>query len=92
MNGPEHMIEFFHGYTYSGNPIACAAALATLDTYKEEGLLTRAAELADYWADALHSLKDCPNVIDIRNIGLIGAHRAGARSPASRPSAPSRPS
>ncbi|MBB2696776.1 aspartate aminotransferase family protein [Rhizobium phaseoli] len=73
MTGPEHMIEFFHGYTYSGNPIASAAALATLDTYKEEGLLTRAAELSDYWADALHSLKDCPNVIDIRNTGLIGA-------------------
>ncbi|MBX5159927.1 MULTISPECIES: aspartate aminotransferase family protein [unclassified Rhizobium] len=73
MNGPEHMIEFFHGYTYSGNPIASAAALATLDTYKEEGLLTRAAELSDYWADALHSLKDCPNVIDIRSTGLIGA-------------------
>ncbi|MGV1789351.1 omega-aminotransferase AptA [Rhizobium sp. A37_96] len=73
MQGPEHMIEFFHGYTYSGNPIASAAALATLDTYKEEGLLTRAAELFDYWADALHSLKDCPNVIDIRNTGLIGA-------------------
>ena len=73
MNGPEHMIEFFHGYTYSGNPIACAAALGTLDTYKEEGLLTRAAELASYWEDGLHSLKDCPNVIDIRNVGLIGA-------------------
>ena len=73
MQGPAHMIEFFHGYTYSGNPIASAAALATLDTYKEEGLLTRAAELSDYWADALHSLKDCPNVIDIRNTGLIGA-------------------
>jgi beta-alanine--pyruvate transaminase len=73
MSGPEHMIEFFHGYTYSGNPIACAAALGTLDTYRDEGLLTRAAELASYWADALHSLKDCPHVIDIRNIGLIGA-------------------
>ncbi len=73
MNGPEHMIEFFHGYTYSGNPIASAAALATLDTYKEEGLLTRGEELAPYWEDALHSLKGEPNVIDIRNIGLIGA-------------------
>ncbi|MDI7860813.1 aspartate aminotransferase family protein [Rhizobiaceae bacterium n13] len=73
MNGPEHMIEFFHGYTYSGNPIACAAALGTLDTYKDEGLLTRAAELASYWEDGLHSLKDCPHVIDIRNLGLIGA-------------------
>jgi beta-alanine--pyruvate transaminase len=73
MNGPEHMIEFFHGYTYSGNPIASAAALATLDTYKEEGLLTRGAELAPYWEEALHSLKGEPHVIDIRNIGLVGA-------------------
>ncbi|MBZ9675819.1 aspartate aminotransferase family protein [Mesorhizobium sp. ES1-1] len=73
MTGPEHMIELFHGYTYSGNPIACAAALGTLDTYKEEGLLTRGEELAPYWEDALHSLKGEPNVIDIRNIGLIGA-------------------
>ena len=73
MNGPEHMIEFFHGYTYSGHPVACAAGLATLDIYKEEGLLTRGAELAPYWEDALHSLKGLPHVIDIRNIGLIGA-------------------
>ncbi len=73
MSGPEHMIEFMHGYTYSGNPMAAAAALGTLATYKEEGLLTRAAELAPYWQEALHSLKDAPNVIDIRNIGLIGA-------------------
>jgi len=73
MNGPEHMIEFFHGYTYSGNPVACAAALGTLDTYKEEGLLTRGAELEGHWADALHSLKGEPHVIDIRNVGLIGA-------------------
>lgn len=73
MQGPEHVIEFFHGYTYSGNPMACAAALATLDTYEEEGLLTRGAEMADYWADALHSLKGTRHVIDVRNIGLIGA-------------------
>ncbi|TPW29042.1 aspartate aminotransferase family protein [Pararhizobium mangrovi] len=73
MNGPEHLIEFFHGYTYSGNPMASAAGLATLETYKEEGLLTRGAELAPYWEDALHSLKDAPHVVDIRNIGLIGA-------------------
>lgn len=73
MTGPEHMIEFFHGYTYSGNPIASAAALATLETYKQEGLLTRGAELADYWQDALHSLRDAPHVIDARNVGLIGA-------------------
>ena len=73
MTGPEHLIEFFHGYTYSGNPIASAAAIATLDTYKEEGLLERGAELAQHWEDALHSLKDAPHVIDIRNIGLVGA-------------------
>jgi len=73
MTGPEHLIEFFHGYTYSGNPIASAAGLATLETYKEEGLLTRGAELAKVWEDALHSLKGEPHVIDIRNIGLVGA-------------------
>jgi len=73
MNGPEHLIEFFHGYTYSGNPIASAAALGTLDTYKEEGLLTRGAEIGAYWEEALHSLRDEPHVIDIRNIGLVGA-------------------
>jgi beta-alanine--pyruvate transaminase len=73
MNGPEHVIEFFHGYTYSGNPIACAAGLGTLDTYKEEGLLTRGAELAPHFEDALHSLKGEPHVIDIRNIGMVGA-------------------
>ena len=73
MTGPENMVELFHGYTYSGNPIACAAALASLDIYERDGLLTRAAELADYWADAVHSLRGLPHVIDIRNLGLIGA-------------------
>jgi beta-alanine--pyruvate transaminase len=73
MNGPEHLIEFFHGYTYSGNPIASAAGLATIETYKEEGLFERAAELAPYWEEGLHSLKGEPHVIDIRNIGLVGA-------------------
>ena len=73
MQGPEHMIELFHGYTYSGNPVASAVGLATLDTYEEEGLLTRAADLSDHWADALHALKGLPHVIDIRNCGLIGA-------------------
>ncbi|WP_430421825.1 aspartate aminotransferase family protein [Methylibium petroleiphilum] len=72
MNGPEHLIEFFHGYTYSGHPLACAAALGTLDTYAEEGLLTRASEMEAYFADALHSLKGLPHVIDVRNIGLVG--------------------
>ncbi|ODT60471.1 MULTISPECIES: aspartate aminotransferase family protein [Paracoccus] len=73
MQGPEHLIELFHGYTYSGNPISCAAAIATLDTYAEEGLLTRAASLETYWQEAIHGLRDHPNVVDIRNMGLIGA-------------------
>ncbi len=73
MNGPEWMIDFFHGYTYSGHPVACAAAIGTLDTYAEEGLLTRAAELAPYWEERVHALKEMPHVIDIRNIGLVGA-------------------
>jgi len=73
MSGPEEAIDFFHGYTYSGHPVACAAAIATLEVYKEEGLLTRASELAPYWEDAVHALKGLPHVIDIRNIGLIGA-------------------
>jgi beta-alanine--pyruvate transaminase len=72
MHGPEHVIELFHGYTYSGHPLACAAALGTLDTYAEDGLLTRATEMQGYFAEALHSLKGLPNVIDIRNIGLVG--------------------
>ncbi|WP_212523903.1 aspartate aminotransferase family protein [Actibacterium sp. MT2.3-13A] len=73
MQGPEHLIELFHGYTYSGSPIASAAGLATLETYREEGLFERAAEMAPYWEDALHSLKGTRHVIDIRNMGLIGA-------------------
>jgi beta-alanine--pyruvate transaminase len=73
MNGPDHMIELFHGYTYSGNPIASAAGIATLETYKQEGLFERVGKIAQYWEDAVHSLADAPHVIDIRNIGLIGA-------------------
>ena len=73
MNGPEHVPEFLHGYTYSAHPLACAAGLATLDTYAEEGLFKRAAELEPVLADALHSLRELPNVIDLRNIGLVGA-------------------
>ncbi len=73
MDGPEEAIELFHGYTYSGNPIASAAGLATLETYREDGLFERAAEMAPYWADALHALRGLPHVIDIRNEGLIGA-------------------
>jgi beta-alanine--pyruvate transaminase len=72
MNGPEHLIEFFHGYTYSAHPLACAAALGTLDTYADEGLLSRAAELEADFASALHALRGLPHVIDVRNIGLVG--------------------
>lgn len=71
MDAPENTVEFFHGYTFSGNPMACAAALGTLDTYEEDGLLTRGAELAPYWQDAVHSLSDLSLVKDLRNMGLI---------------------
>ncbi|MFE1597315.1 aspartate aminotransferase family protein [Methylobacterium sp. ID0610] len=82
MTGPENAIELFHGYTYSGHPVACAAGLATLDIYAQEGLLTRAAGLQDYWHEAMHALRGAKNVIDIRTIGLIAgielAPREGA--------------
>jgi beta-alanine--pyruvate transaminase len=71
MNGPEHMVELFHGYTYSGHPLAVAAGLATLDIYKEEGLFERAKKLEGRFADAMMSLRGKPNVVDIRPIGLI---------------------
>jgi beta-alanine--pyruvate transaminase len=71
MNAPDNTIELFHGYTYSGHPVACAAGLATLDVYKEEGLFERAADLSPYWEDAVHSLKGTRNVIDLRNLGII---------------------
>ena len=81
MSGPAG-IEFFHGYTYSAHPAACAAALATQEIYEREGLLTRGAELAKTWEDAVHSLRSAPNVIDIRNLGLVAGielqSRAGA--------------
>jgi len=66
-------IELFHGYTYSGHPLACAAGIATLDVYEEEGLLTRAAGIAGHWENALHALKGARHVVDIRNCGLMGA-------------------
>ncbi|HXW10009.1 MAG TPA: aminotransferase class III-fold pyridoxal phosphate-dependent enzyme, partial [Steroidobacteraceae bacterium] len=73
MQGPEGAIELFHGYTYSAHPVACAAGIATQEIYRREGLLTRAAELSDTWADGVHSLRGLPHVIDLRNLGLIGA-------------------
>ena len=79
MHGPEGAIELFHGYTYSGHPAACAAGIATLDIYAEEGLLTRAAELADDWQEAIHSLKSAKNVIDIRTLGLVAGIELSSR-------------
>ncbi|MGQ0654076.1 MAG: aspartate aminotransferase family protein [Betaproteobacteria bacterium] len=81
MQGPDG-IELFHGYTYSGHPLACAAGIATLETYEEEGLLERAQQLEKTWEEAVHALRGAPHVIDIRNIGLMAAvevePRAGA--------------
>lgn len=72
-------IEFFHGYTYSGHPLAAAAGLATLDVYENEGLFQRATELAPYWEEAVHSLRGLPHVIDIRNLGMVAAIELAAR-------------
>jgi beta-alanine--pyruvate transaminase len=84
MTGPEGAIELPHGYTYSAHPLACAAGLGTLKVYEEEGLLTRVGAIEKYWEDGAHSLKGLPNVIDIRNVGLIAAIEL-----APRPGAPS---
>ena len=70
INNSEEPIELFHGYTYSGHPLACAAALATLELYHTEGLFERAAELESYWEEGVHSLSEAPHVIDVRNMGL----------------------
>ncbi|MGZ5031810.1 MAG: aminotransferase class III-fold pyridoxal phosphate-dependent enzyme [Usitatibacter sp.] len=82
MSGPPGAIELFHGYTYSAHPLACAAGLATLQLYKDEDLFARAARMAPAFENAIHSLKGAPHVVDIRNIGLVGAvelaPRAGA--------------
>jgi beta-alanine--pyruvate transaminase len=87
MQGPENLIEFAHGYTYSGHPIAAAAALAALDLYAKEDLFNRAKALAPYWENAVHALKDLPNIVDLRNIGLVAgielapiAGKPGARA------------
>jgi beta-alanine--pyruvate transaminase len=73
MKGPEHMVELFHGYTYSAHPLACAAGLATLSLYEDEQLFENARRLEEPFADAIHALKGLPNVVDIRTIGLAGA-------------------
>ncbi len=79
MTGPERAIEFFHGYTYSGHPAAAAAGIASLDVYEEEGLYQRASEMAPVLEDAVHSLKGAPNVIDVRNIGMMAAVELASR-------------
>ena len=71
VEGAADGIELFHGYTYSGHPLAAAAALATLDLYRDEGLFNRATELGRYWEDAMHSLRGKRHVIDVRTIGLV---------------------
>jgi beta-alanine--pyruvate transaminase len=70
MRGPEHVVELFHGYTYSAHPLACAAGIATLDLYRHEKLFERAFGLEAKFADAAMSLKGLPNVLDIRTVGL----------------------
>ena len=70
MRGPEHVVELFHGYTYSAHPLACAAGLAALELYRDEGLFERAKKLEPVWADAVMGLKGLPNVLDLRCVGL----------------------
>jgi len=71
MQGPPHVIELFHGYTYSSHPLACAAGLATLDLYRDEDLFARAKKLEPVWADAIMTLKGTSGVLDIRTVGLV---------------------
>tara|TARA_R110002124_G_scaffold5008_6_gene31559 strand:- start:893 stop:2206 length:1314 start_codon:yes stop_codon:yes gene_type:complete len=79
VNASEDGIEFFHGYTYSGHPLAAAAGLATLDIYVDEGLFQRAADLAPLWQEQVHGLGNLPHVIDIRNLGLVAGIEMSAR-------------
>ena len=82
MHGPEAMIELFHGYTYSGHPVAAAAGVACMDIYKEEGIFEQATALAQPFEDLLHSFADHEKVIDVRNIGLMGAIELAPRESA----------
>lgn len=72
-NGPAHVADLFHGYTYSGHPLACAAAIATLDTYRDDKIFENAAAMSPVWETMLHDLRDIPTVVDIRNCGILGA-------------------
>jgi beta-alanine--pyruvate transaminase len=80
MTGPAHMVELFHGYTYSGHPLACAAGIAVQQVYQEEGLFARAAEMAPYFENAIHALKGEKHVIDVRNLGLMGGVELSPRA------------
>jgi beta-alanine--pyruvate transaminase len=80
MRGPEHAIELFHGYTYSAHPLACAAAIATLDLYRAEALFERARSLEPFWADAALTLRGLPGVLDIRTVGLTAGIDLASRS------------
>ena len=80
VNATEQGIEFFHGYTYSGHPLATAAGLATLDLYAAEGIFARAAAMAPAWEQAMHSLKGAPHVIDVRNLGLVAGIELESRA------------
>lgn len=71
--GPERGVEFFHGYTYSAHPAACAAGLAMMDIFAQERLIDRARDMSPYFADAIHALQDLPIVTDIRSIGMLAA-------------------
>ena len=73
MSGPEHMPELFHGYTYSGHPVAAAAGIAALEVYEEEGSFQQSRELEEMFADEAHQFDDHPRVIDVRNFGLMAA-------------------
>jgi beta-alanine--pyruvate transaminase len=86
MTGPEHVIELFHGYTYSAHPLACAAGLATLDLYRDEKLFERAKKIEPLWYESAMRLKGLPNVLDIRTCGLtVGVDLApGAEGPGRR--------
>jgi beta-alanine--pyruvate transaminase len=79
MAGPPGAIEFFHGYTYSSHVLACAAAIATLDTYRDEALFERAAELSPHFEEAAHSLQGANHVIDVRNLGLVAGIELASR-------------
>jgi beta-alanine--pyruvate transaminase len=73
MQGPEAVTELMHGYTYSGHPLACAAAIATIDVYEEQDIFANCARVSKRWEEQAHSLKGEPHVVDVRNIGLLAA-------------------